>query len=66
MPSLYEGTLFFMPVTVPAPSISVVLKFLQLQDKILMKFPDVAQVFGKAGGWKQRSTPLPLSCLKMR
>ncbi|HJX32387.1 MAG TPA: CusA/CzcA family heavy metal efflux RND transporter [Thermodesulfobacteriota bacterium] len=60
MPSLYEGTLFFMPVTAPAPSISVVAKLLQLQDKILMKFPEVVQVFGKAGRAETATDPAPL------
>jgi len=60
MPSLYEGTLFYMPVTAPAPSISVVSKLLQLQDKILMKFPEVAQVFGKAGRAETATDPAPL------
>jgi heavy metal efflux pump (cobalt-zinc-cadmium) len=60
MPSLYEGTLFYMPVTAPAPSISVVSKLLQLQDKILMKFPEVVQVFGKAGRAETATDPAPL------
>ena len=60
MPSLYEGTLFYMPVTAPAPSISVVAKLLQLQDKILIKFPEVAQVFGKAGRAETATDPAPL------
>lgn len=60
MPSLYEGTLFYMPVTAPAPSISVVSKLLQLQDKILMKFPEVDQIFGKAGRAETATDPAPL------
>ncbi len=60
MPPLYEGTLFFMPVTVPPPSISVVTKLLQLQDKLLMKVPEVAQVFGKSGRAETATDPAPL------
>jgi Cu(I)/Ag(I) efflux system membrane protein CusA/SilA len=60
MPPLYEGSLFYMPVTVPGPSISEVSKILQLQDKILMKIPEVAQVFGKAGRAETATDPAPL------
>jgi Cu(I)/Ag(I) efflux system membrane protein CusA/SilA len=60
MPPLYEGSLFYMPVTVPGPSISEVSKILQIQDKILMKIPEVAQVFGKAGRAETATDPAPL------
>jgi copper/silver efflux system protein len=60
MPPLYEGALFYMPVTVPGPSISEVTRILQLQDKILMKIPEVAQVFGKAGRAETAMDPAPL------
>jgi len=60
MPPLYEGTLFYMPVTMPAASISEVSKLLQLQDKILMKIPEVSQVFGKAGRAETATDPAPL------
>jgi Cu(I)/Ag(I) efflux system membrane protein CusA/SilA len=59
MPPLYEGSLFYMPVTVPGPSISEVSKILQIQDKILMKIPEVAQVFGKAGRAETATDPAP-------
>jgi len=60
MPPLYEGTLFFMPVTVPAASISVASELLQMQDKLLKKIPEVAQVFGKAGRAETATDPAPL------
>jgi Cu(I)/Ag(I) efflux system membrane protein CusA/SilA len=60
MPPLYEGTLFYMPVTVPAASISEVSKLLRLQDRILMKIPEVAQVFGKGGRAETATDPAPL------
>ncbi len=60
MPPLYEGTLFYMPVTVPAASVSVVTDLLKLQDKILMKIPEVAQVFGKAGRAETATDPAPM------
>ncbi len=60
MPPLYEGSLFYMPVTMPGASISEVSKLLQMQDKILMKIPEVAQVFGKAGRAETATDPAPL------
>ncbi|HBG20007.1 MAG TPA: CusA/CzcA family heavy metal efflux RND transporter [Desulfobulbaceae bacterium] len=60
MPPLYEGSLFYMPVTVPAASISEVSKLLKLQDKLLMQIPEVAQVFGKAGRAETATDPAPL------
>lgn len=60
MPPLYEGTLFYMPVTVPGASISVASELLQLQDKLLKKIPEVAQVFGKAGRAETPTDPAPI------
>lgn len=60
MPPLYEGTLFYMPVTVPGASITEVSNLLQLQDKILNKIPEVSQVFGKAGRAETATDPAPL------
>ncbi len=60
MPPLYEGSLFYMPVTMPGASISEVSKLLQMQDKILMTIPEVAQVFGKAGRAETATDPAPL------
>jgi Cu(I)/Ag(I) efflux system membrane protein CusA/SilA len=60
MPPLYEGSLFYMPVTMPGASISEVSNLLQIQDKILKKIPEVAQVFGKAGRAETATDPAPL------
>jgi Cu(I)/Ag(I) efflux system membrane protein CusA/SilA len=60
MPPLYEGTLFYMPVTVPGASVSEVSKLLQMQDKILKNIPEVSQVFGKAGRAETATDPAPL------
>ncbi len=60
MPPLYEGTLFYMPVTVPAASITEAAQLLSLQDKILKKIPEVSQVFGKAGRAETATDPAPL------
>ncbi len=60
MPPLYEGSLFYMPVTVPAASISEVSRLLQIQDRLLKEIPEVAQVFGKAGRADTATDPAPL------
>jgi Cu(I)/Ag(I) efflux system membrane protein CusA/SilA len=60
MPPLYEGTLFYMPVTVPAASISVSSDLLQMQDRLLKQIPEVSQVFGKAGRAETATDPAPL------
>jgi Cu(I)/Ag(I) efflux system membrane protein CusA/SilA len=60
MPPLYEGSLFYMPVTMPGLSIAEAGRLLQMQDEILMKIPEVAQVFGKAGRAETATDPAPL------
>ncbi|MDY0885879.1 efflux RND transporter permease subunit [Dongia soli] len=49
MPSLNEGTLLFMPVTLPGLSVTKAAELLQTQDRIIKSFPEVESVFGKAG-----------------
>ncbi len=60
MPPLHEGSLFYMPVTMPGASISEVSGLLQMQDKLLKEIPEVAQVFGKAGRAETATDPAPL------
>ncbi|WP_300160643.1 CusA/CzcA family heavy metal efflux RND transporter [Solidesulfovibrio sp.] len=60
MPPLYEGTLFYMPVTMPGASIGQAQKLLQYQDAVLMTIPEVEQVFGKAGRAETATDPAPL------
>ncbi len=60
MPPLDEGTLFYMPTTVPGASVSEVSKILRLQDRLLIKIPEVLQVFGKAGRAETATDPAPL------
>lgn len=49
MPPLYEGTIFYMPVTLPGISITQASALLQEMDKKLKAFPEVSYVFGKTG-----------------
>lgn len=60
MPPLYEGDLFYMPVTAPGISISEASSLLQTQDRIIKEIPEVAQVFGKAGRAETATDPAPL------
>jgi copper/silver efflux system protein len=61
MPPLNEGTLLYMPTAVPGISITEATKTLQIQDRILRKFPEVESVFGKAGEADTPTDPAPLS-----
>jgi copper/silver efflux system protein len=49
MPPLDEGTILYMPTTVPGIGVATAREMLQRQDSILATFPEVASVFGKAG-----------------
>jgi Cu(I)/Ag(I) efflux system membrane protein CusA/SilA len=49
MPPLNEGTILYMPTTVPGLSIPEAMKVLQVQDQLLTTFPEVERVFGKMG-----------------
>ena len=61
MPPLDEGVLLFMPTTVPGISETQAQNLLQTQDRILSRFPEVVQVFGKAGRAETSTDPAPLS-----
>ena len=60
MPSLDEGTLLYMPVTLPGLSVTKSAELLQTQNKIIKSFPEVASVFGKAGRANSATDPAPL------
>jgi Cu(I)/Ag(I) efflux system membrane protein CusA/SilA len=61
MPPLNEGTLLYMPTSVPGMAIDEATKILQIQDRQLKKFPEVETVFGKAGQADSATDPAPLS-----
>jgi len=61
MPPLNEGTVLYMPTAVPGMSISEATRVLQIQDRILKKFPEVEHVFGKAGQADTATDPAPIS-----
>ncbi|MDO9470482.1 MAG: CusA/CzcA family heavy metal efflux RND transporter [Nitrosomonas sp.] len=60
MPTLNEGTLLYMPVTLPGISVTKAAETMQMQNKIIMSFPEVASVFGKAGRADTATDPAPL------
>jgi Cu(I)/Ag(I) efflux system membrane protein CusA/SilA len=59
MPTLNEGTLFYMPTTLPGLSVTKAAELLQTQDKIIKSFPEVASVWGKAGRASTATDPAP-------
>ena len=59
MPNLNEGTLFYMPTTLPGLSVTKAAELLQTQNKIIKSFPEVASVWGKAGRAATATDPAP-------
>jgi copper/silver efflux system protein len=60
MPTLNEGTLFYMPTTLPGLSVTEAAELLQTQNKIIKSFPEVASVWGKAGRAGTATDPAPM------
>ncbi|MBA4220669.1 MAG: CusA/CzcA family heavy metal efflux RND transporter [Methylobacterium sp.] len=59
MPSLDEGTLMYMPTTLPGISVTKAAELLQTQNRIIRTFPEVASVYGKAGRAQTATDPAP-------
>jgi copper/silver efflux system protein len=59
MPNLNEGTLFYMPTTLPGLSVTKAAELVQTQDKIIRSFPEVDSVWGKAGRASTATDPAP-------
>ena len=64
MPPLDEGSLFYMPSTMPGISITEAQKLLQVTDRVIKQFPEVAPVLAKAGRAETATDPAPLSMLE--
>jgi Cu(I)/Ag(I) efflux system membrane protein CusA/SilA len=60
MPTLNEGTLLYMPSSLPGMSITKAAQLLQTQDRIIKRFPEVESVFGKAGRALTATDPAPI------
>lgn len=64
MPPLDEGSLLFMPVTLPDVSNTEAKRILQVQDKIIKSFPEVENVLGKAGRAYTATDNAPISMIE--
>ncbi len=64
MPPLEEGSILYMPSTMPGISIGEAQKLLQVTDRIIKGFPEVDRVLGKAGRAETSTDPAPLSMLE--
>jgi Cu(I)/Ag(I) efflux system membrane protein CusA/SilA len=64
MPPLEEGSILYMPTTMPGISITEAQKILQVTDRIIKQFPEVDWVLGKAGRAETSTDPAPLSMLE--
>jgi Cu(I)/Ag(I) efflux system membrane protein CusA/SilA len=64
MPPLDEGTLLYMPSTLPGISETQAQQLLQVQDRIIKQFPEVETVLGKAGRAETSTDPAPLSMVE--
>lgn len=64
MPPLNEGTILYMPTTLPGISVTQAQELLTTQDRILKQFPEVERVFGKAGRADTSTDPAPFSMME--
>jgi Cu(I)/Ag(I) efflux system membrane protein CusA/SilA len=64
MPPLDEGTVLYMPITLPGASVQTAQQVLQLQDKLIREVPEVESVFGKAGRADTATDPAPLEMIE--
>jgi len=64
MPPLYEGDLLYMPTTFPGISPTKAKEILQVTDRLIKSFPEVAEVFGKAGRAETATDPAPMDMIE--
>jgi copper/silver efflux system protein len=64
MPPLDEGSLLYMPTTLPGISVTEATSLLRTQDKIIRNFPEVERVYGKAGRAESATDPAPFSMME--
>jgi copper/silver efflux system protein len=60
MPTLNEGSIFYMPTSLPGMSITKAAEVLQVQNRIIKSFPEVESVIGKAGRAATATDPAPI------
>ncbi|MGH2569610.1 MAG: efflux RND transporter permease subunit, partial [bacterium] len=64
MPPLYEGSILYMPTTLPGISVGEASRLLTMQDELLAAFPEVERVHGKAGRAETATDPAPFSMME--
>ena len=64
MPRLNEGSLLYMPTTLPGISVTEAARLLQVQDRLLKSFPEVLTVHGKAGRAESSTDSAPFSMME--
>ena len=64
MPPLNEGSILYMPTTLPGISVGQATDLLRTQDQIIKSFPEVISVFGKAGRAETSTDPAPFSMME--
>ena len=64
MPPLDEGSLLYMPSTLPGISVTKAQELMQVQDRIIKQFPEVSTVLGKAGRAESSTDPAPFSMME--
>ncbi len=64
MPPLYEGDLLYMPMTLPGVTPTQTRQILQVTNRMIKEFPEVEQVFGKAGRADTATDPAPLAMIE--
>lgn len=64
MPPLNEGSILYMPTSLPGISIEEATRVMQTMDRELKKFPEVERVFGKVGRSTSPTDPAPLSMIE--
>jgi len=64
MPPLREGSILYMPTTLPGISVTAAQELLTTQDRVLKSFPEVERVFGKAGRAETSTDPAPFSMME--
>jgi len=64
MPPLNEGTILYMPTTLPGISVQQARELMETQDRVIRSFPEVERVFGKAGRAETSTDPAPFSMME--
>lgn len=64
MPALNEGSILYMPTTLPGISVTETQRLLQTMDKVIKTVPEVERVFGKAGRAESSTDPAPFSMME--